>query len=250
MAGQWIKFDSSTPDKPEVLRAARILGVDRDLVVGKLLKLWAWFDSNSTDGNVDGVVDADVDAVVGMSGFCAALKSVGWYESDEAAERASIPNFDRHNGETAKRRAEKNARQARWRGKSDVDQSGTHTDRHVDEGASTRASTTASTREDKSREDKKEKKKKEPAAAPPPGLDPESWLRWSQYRREIGKPIKPASIPAAQTQMAAMGARQREAVEQSIANGWQGLFAPRGAPGAVAIRSKDDMYQAIRELTQ
>jgi hypothetical protein len=56
------------------------------------------------------------------------------------------------------------------------------------------------------------------------GLDVSSWDRWSAYRVEIRKPLKPASIPAAQKALAAFGSDQAAVVEQSIAQGWQGLF--------------------------
>lgn len=140
MAGEWIKVELTTPDKPEVLRMSRILGIDKDAVFGKLIRLWAWFDRNSVDGAVDGVVDGDVDALCYQTGFSAALVSVGWLHFDCNAERVSIPRFDRHNGESAKKRALKNEAQARWRlnrdGCVDVQQS-----------------TTASTREEKRREE-------------------------------------------------------------------------------------------------
>ena len=72
-----------------------------------------------------------------------------------------------------------------------------------------------------------------PEAAPelPPGLDPAAWKRWHDYRREIRKPLKPVSIPAAQRELAAFGADQAAVVEQSIANGWQGLFALKRVNG-------------------
>lgn len=65
-----------------------------------------------------------------------------------------------------------------------------------------------------------------PEAAPelPPGLDPAAWKRWHDYRREIRKPLKPVSIPAAQRELAAFGCDQSAVVEQSVANGYQGLF--------------------------
>jgi hypothetical protein len=59
---------------------------------------------------------------------------------------------------------------------------------------------------------------------PPSNLNVEAWHRWEQYRREIRRPIKPVSVPAAQRKLAGFGADQGAVVEQSIANGWQGLF--------------------------
>lgn len=66
---------------------------------------------------------------------------------------------------------------------------------------------------------------------PPSNLNVEAWHRWEQYRREIRRPIKPASKLAAQRKLAGFGADQAAVVEQSIADGYQGLFPlrkPRG----------------------
>lgn len=69
----------------------------------------------------------------------------------------------------------------------------------------------------------------------PDGLDATSWDRWRAYRVEIRKPLKPASIPAAQKALAAFGSDQPAVVEQSIANGWQGLFALKEKPKANGV---------------
>lgn len=65
---------------------------------------------------------------------------------------------------------------------------------------------------------------------PPVGLDLVAWNTWDQYRRSIKRPLKQASIPAAQRKLAAFGDEQAAVVEQSIANGWQGLFELREKP--------------------
>ena len=38
MAGDWIKVEHTTPDKPEVVKLADMIGIDQDAVVGKLLR--------------------------------------------------------------------------------------------------------------------------------------------------------------------------------------------------------------------
>lgn len=63
---------------------------------------------------------------------------------------------------------------------------------------------------------------------PPSNLNVEAWHRWVQYREAIRKPIKPVSIPAAQRKLAGFGADQAAVVEQSIAEGYQGLFVLKG----------------------
>lgn len=79
----------------------------------------------------------------------------------------------------------------------------------------------------RSRETETDRGRKAAASAAPdiPGLDRGSWERWCKYRVEIRKPLKQASIPAAQKALAAFGSDQAAVVEQSIAHGWQGLFA-------------------------
>lgn len=135
MAGEWIKVERSTAEKPEVLRIARELCIDRDAVFGKLMLVWMWFDANSYNGVVDGAVDADVDALARQDGFAAQMRAVGWLTDALLGKGLSLPNFHRHNGETAKKRALSNRRQSRWR----------------NGGVDGAASTNASTREEKRR---------------------------------------------------------------------------------------------------
>ena len=104
MAGSWIKFDTSTSDKPEVWEIASKLDIDPDAVVGKLLRVWTWFDEQTNAGtNAPSVSKALLDRRVSVSGFVSAMIEVGWMIEEDGA--LSLPNFDRHNGETAKKRA-------------------------------------------------------------------------------------------------------------------------------------------------
>lgn len=104
MSGDWIKFEANTPDKPEVLAITAAMGWDDpDLTVGKLLRVWRWFDQHTVDGNAAGVTSALVDRIVGVNGLCDAMASVGWLVVDGSG--ITLPNFSRHNGKTAKQRA-------------------------------------------------------------------------------------------------------------------------------------------------
>lgn len=103
MATEWIKFEKCTTDKPEVWEIACALEIDPDAVVGKLLRIWAWFDEHTENGNAPSVTKALLDRKVSVTGFCDAVIKSGWMlEIDDAI---SLPNFYRHNGETAKKRA-------------------------------------------------------------------------------------------------------------------------------------------------
>jgi uncharacterized phage protein (TIGR02220 family) len=164
MAGEWIKLDAWIFDKPEVLRLSRLLGEDVHAVVGSLVFFWIWLDRHSVDGTVDGVTSSDVDAVANREGFAEAMAAVGWLRFDDKNERIEVPNFDAHNGETAKKRALKNDRQARWRA----------------------SSTGASTREEKRRE---EVRPKALSDSPPATADVVSLPRKTTELREQAKDL-------------------------------------------------------------
>lgn len=107
------------PDKPEVWRIASIIGCEPDAVIGKLLRVWAWFDSHTEDGNAVGVTYSLVDRVSGVTGFAEAMALCGWLEQKDLV--LSLPKFDRHNGKTAKNRALTNERVAKSRAKSNAE---------------------------------------------------------------------------------------------------------------------------------
>lgn len=59
----------------------------------------------------------------------------------------------------------------------------------------------------------------------PEGLDQTAWTRWVDYRKQSGKALRPVSWQSAIDALVKHGPNQMAVVEQSIANGWQGLFA-------------------------
>lgn len=103
MASQWIKIEHVTPDKPEVDAMANFLKIEPDEVVGKLLRFWIWADQQSISGNGLGVTKKLLDRITYCPGFSDSLISVGWLTGKDGD--LSIPNFDLHNGESAKSRA-------------------------------------------------------------------------------------------------------------------------------------------------
>lgn len=119
MAGDWIKMQINLGDKPEVIAIAARLNLDVDAVVGKLLRVWGWFDQHTIDGNAVGVTYSFLDRVTNVTGFAEQLALVGWLEENGAT--LSVPKFDRHNGKTAKNRALTNERVAKTRTKSNAD---------------------------------------------------------------------------------------------------------------------------------
>lgn len=61
MASSWIKVEVITPDKPEIFQIAEILGIDPDAVLGKLVRIWAWADQQTIDGNAGSVTKGVLD---------------------------------------------------------------------------------------------------------------------------------------------------------------------------------------------
>lgn len=102
MAGDWIKVQKDTPDKPEVLAIASRMNLDPDAVVGKLIRIWSWFDTHTIDGNALSVTFSFLDRLTGVTGFAEQVALVGWLEQN--GQSLSLPNFGNHNGETAKKR--------------------------------------------------------------------------------------------------------------------------------------------------
>lgn len=142
MAGDWIKFEIATPEKPEVWQIADDLDLDPDAVIGKLMRLWVWFDQHTEDGNAPIVTKKLLDRSVGVNGFCDSVVAVGWME--ETTITIGLPNFERHNGKTAKNRALTAKRVALHKAKSNEKGNGEVTE-------------DALPREEKRREEKKDK---------------------------------------------------------------------------------------------
>jgi len=150
MAGDWLKMEVATPDKPEVLAiTARMGWDDPDLAVGKLFRVWRWFDQHTTDGNAHGVTLALLDRIAGVTGFGAAMQFAGWLiVSDDGI---SLPNFDRHCGKTAKERAQTAKRVASHKSNAKANAQGNAV-------TVTNTVTDALPREEKRREEEKEEK--------------------------------------------------------------------------------------------
>lgn len=103
MAGDWIKMRTDLDEDPSVIGIALATGLEEDVVVGKLWKLWKWANQQTRDGNAVGVSEKWVDRYLRVDGFSAAMAKFGWLVVSE--DGINFPNFDRHNGKSAKERA-------------------------------------------------------------------------------------------------------------------------------------------------
>jgi len=98
----WIKMRTDLVDHPKVVSMATVCKVDVLQVIGGLWAVWATFDTHSVDGTLEGYTLAAIDRKA-WRGFGAAMVGVRWLE--ETADGLVVPEFDEHNGASAKRRA-------------------------------------------------------------------------------------------------------------------------------------------------
>ena len=126
MAGDWIKWVKGLPDKRETIAIAGRLKRSRFEVACKLMRLWEWCDDEIPSEHIqdegqtfialspdDGDNKAFIDALVGIPKFSEAVEAVGWIQFRDGG--AGLPNFGRHNGQTAKDRARNSKNQAKLR---------------------------------------------------------------------------------------------------------------------------------------
>ena len=136
MAGDWIKMRCGLTTHPKVVRIMSVLcpqnsgqmsaicpeGVrvlsDKLRVVGGLHAVWSIFDSHSEDGVLRGYTPEIMDSMIGFDGFSNALIAVGWLTYDPSFG-LQVPDFQAHNGQSAKRRAEDQKRKKNVRKNSD-----------------------------------------------------------------------------------------------------------------------------------
>jgi DNA replication protein DnaT len=131
----WIKIDHTLPNKPEVFFIAQELFISKTEVVGHLVSLWIWVDQNSEDGKVQASKEM-IDELT-TKNFASALVEQGWLKFEQDGKLAQVSNFEKHNSNSAKKRALGADRVAKYR----------------------KRNSTSVTRVDKNREDKNRKEK-------------------------------------------------------------------------------------------
>lgn len=113
MAGDWIKMRTDLGSDPSVIEIATSLGMSEDEVVGKLHRIWSWADHHTENGEAPAVTEQWLDRHLTTPGFASAMTETGWLEVIENGLR--FPKFDRHMGNSAKRRLLQNERKAKSR---------------------------------------------------------------------------------------------------------------------------------------
>jgi hypothetical protein len=232
MAGDWIKLQKDTPDKPEVLAIASRMNLDPDAVVGKLVRIWSWFDTHTVDGNALSVTYALLDRLAGITGFAEQMSFVGWLNQE--GHVLSLPNFEYHNGETAKKRALGKNRQDKHRSNDESN-------------ANSNASSVTKALPEKRREEKSIDIKKERATsvACPPDVDQQIWDDWKQLRKAKKAPVTETVVSSARKEAGKANMSFSDFLSVWCARGSQGLQAEWLKPEEKNLSKTGQMNQRV-----
>lgn len=171
MAGDWIKMRTGLQRSTSVVRMASALKADRLRVIGGLHAVWSLADEQSEDGILPGYTFETVNEMIGWPGFCQALCIVGW--ARETPDGVVFISFEKHNGTSAKRRAQEADRKR---------------DLRAEEAACASAPSSASVSAlDADKKRTREEKRRGNTPLPPSGAFEIFWQAWPASERKEGK---------------------------------------------------------------
>lgn len=220
MAGEWLKLECSTPDKPEVFAITASMGWDDpDMTVGKLFRVWRWFDQQTVSGNAPGVTCLLLDRIAGATGFAQAMEKAGWLIVSDTG--LQLPNFEKHNGSTAKNRAQTAKRVAEHRATTGCNAN-----------TVTETVTPPLAREEKRREEKKEQKTT-PDGELFSGVPEQIAHDFKQLRQKLRAPITPTAMDGMRREAGKAGMTLAAALAMCCERGWRG-FKAEWVTGTVA----------------
>lgn len=210
MAGDWIKMRSDLFTHPKVVRISSALKADTLRTVGGLMSVWCLFDAHSVDGELVGYTKETLDSHVRWDGFSSAMESVGWLiENDDGLE---LPNFESHNGQSAKRRAQDADRKKESRKMSALNEDKKRT------------------REEKRREDKdigdsieSTSPSKNKSVKKPDGVSDQLWSDLKSVWKTKRKPVTETAIAKIEKVSHETGVSVPDVVLMIVENTWQGV---------------------------
>ena len=256
----WIKMGVGLRRHPKVVRLASALKADRLRVVGALHAVWCVFDEHSNDGRLYGYSSAIMDEEIGWRGFSKAMQGIGWLV--EAEDSLTVPDYEEHNGPTARRRATETVRKAVSREAAGDVRTGT--ERIADHKRAKRGQVSASNadtlraREEKRREE--EKTMVAPASAdptPPPtpplkakdliaeGVEAQTAADWLALRKAKRLPLTQTAWVDTKAEGTKAGLTAPQTVAKAVANNWAGFKAAWLARDAAKAQNGADVFDGV-----
>ncbi len=257
MARLWIIMHHDLQTSPEARKIARLTGESVFATIGRLHAVWCWADTHSDDGVVAAELE-DIDDTAECDGFAEAMIAVGWLtKTDDGLE---FPRFGDHNGKTAKSRAKAFQRQQRSR-RASANESVTHDrDKTVEPVTQDRDHTSHNnTEQDNAKAPTRETGGEARASRGGPSPEMFDWSRSPErmrtpkvrealiewYRYRSGSKLKRwQSVTLLKTlnKFDKMGGPDAliEAIDHSIAQGYQGLVPPKR--GGTATKPADRVH--------
>jgi hypothetical protein len=238
VALDWIKIECALPDKPELLLIAQHCGLELDCALGKLVRLFVWYDKHLTQGDDPRVTRAMIDEVTRTRRFAESMVACGWL-TDGPESSVRIEKFERHNSKSAKHRALTALRQKNFRNSRQLktaQESPEIIHSHDDSVTKRRErkqpnpKSKSAGNEDEGNEPGVTAKAEVPAL--PDWLPADAWQSFVAMRVKIKKPLTDEAIRIAVQRLAkfrAAGHDIREVLENSVLGSYQGLFEPRTA---------------------
>jgi hypothetical protein len=264
----WIKMRTELRDHPKVVRMGATLKADRLRVIGGLWAVWSTFDTHSIDGVLEGYTLSALDEGIGWKSFAKAMQAVGWLVATESG--LSVPEFDEHNGSSAKRRATDAKRKEVLREEDAGARGSWNTERQVSplcppsevaERALGGGQMSASDADKKPPRERVEKEKEKEgiqegsARARPPkkpeGVPDQVWADWIALRKAKRAPVTETVIAEAQSEARKAGMTLEAFLSVWCARGSQGLQAdwlkPQERIGHAPTPSETAYQRSARE---
>lgn len=227
MAADWIKMRVDLFTHPKVVRISSALKADALRTVGGLMSVWCLFDAHSVDGRIEGYTPETLDDMLRWPGFAEQMIAVAWLEQD--GEALVLPRFDRHNGTSAKRRAQDASRKRAVRKTSAL---------QADK---------MRTREEKRREEEKKENDAPDGASPAPPKKPKGGITLAAYLAEC----EAAGVKAIPEDDAVFAYAERVGLPvEFLALAWQWFRAKYGPDGTGRAKRYTDWRATFRNAVK
>lgn len=239
----------------ELLRYEALLGV----TLACVLRVWCNANEHTDGGFYPQLVIANLDDIAGVPSIGLAMESVGWAQEQDDPCGVTLPDFGDYNSTKRERRAMTGAERAR-RFRERRRETPTQNPRNEVTKNVTPNVTDGNDSKSKSKSKSSGSAKALPQATTTtvvlPFVEPDFvtvWGEWVAYRKEKRQSLTSLTIKRQLKKLGEFGHDAAiESIEQSIRNGWVGLFDSRGpkprSGGPGQGRSESDRGQFAEDL--